>query len=167
MVSCLCDFGTVPLYFNMLEPLWFGRQISKHREVSQSTCTSEFGDCSTMPQWGVRVQVTDPLVNIRWHTHRPGIETRGDHWSRSFLVCSIGLGDPLPLRVSQKRYRAVSLLAISPRLYVPCAGPKCNKVMAGEGCPAAGKESCATIPYDCTRPTVLRSGACPPMATEE
>ena len=49
---------------------------------------------------------------------------------RSFLVCSI----------SQK-YRAISLLAISPRLYVPCAGPLCNKVMAGEGCPAAGRNS--------------------------
>ena len=135
LVSCLCDFGTVPLYFNLLEPLWFGRRISKNREVSQSTCTSEFGDCSTMPQGGVRVQVTDPLVNIRWHTHRPGIETRGDHWSKSFLVCSIGLGDPLSLKVSQNKYRAISLLAISPRLYVPCAGPRATRSWLGRVAP--------------------------------
>ena len=52
------------------------------------------------------------------------------------------------LRMKYLRYRAISLLRISPRLYVPCAGPKCNKVMAEEGCPAAGKAFCATIPYE-------------------
>ena len=37
-------------------------------------------------------------------------------------------------------------MAISPRLYVPCAGPLCNKVMAGEGCPAAGKKVMKSLP---------------------
>ena len=31
-------------------------------------------------------------------------------------------------------------LRISPRLKVPCAGPLCNKVLVGEGCPAASKD---------------------------
>ena len=32
-------------------------------------------------------------------------------------------------------------MRISPQLYVPCAGPLFNKVLAGEGCPAAERTS--------------------------
>ena len=39
--------------------------------------------------------------------------------------------------VCAKDQAAMSPLRISPRLQVPCAGPLYNKVLAGEGCPAA------------------------------
>ena len=45
-----------------------------------------------------------------------------------------------------RTYRAIGLLAISPQLHVPCAGSPCNKVMAGEGCLAAGKASALLHP---------------------